>query len=295
MPSNLKQEYMKKRRLLQQRVRKLKKRGYSTKVKIPKIPKKITYDSISRLMRLISKTPTLRELNKQMGLTPTGKIKKSTKTKIKQKLLGEKAIPQKKKKSTSKKKDKYLPSEKDMIIDNVKSTLYSIDDIDNLINNMYISSKRGNNTHRANVYDLSRVLRSKLDNAIFEDGESAVAQRLKDNSEIVEEAMQTIDGYYGESGEDQLKEAIDKIEELINIISGEDISRAEAQSLEDIFSDTMSFYELDDTVIEKGDILVEPKRNIKDKYTDEILEYAQRPMRVIIDSETGEVLDTIII
>ena len=295
MPSNLKQDYMKKRRLLQQRVRKLKKRGYSTKVKIPKIPNKITYGSIRRLIRLISKTPTMRELNKQMGLTPTGKIKKSTKTKIKQKLLGEKNTTQKKKKSTTKKKDKYLPSEKDRIIESVSSALYSIDDIDNLINNMYISSKRGNNTHRANVYDLSRVLRSKLDKAIFEDGESAVAQRLKDHSDLVEEAIQTIEGYYGESGEEQLKEAIDKIEELISVISGENISQSEAQTLENIFSDTMSFYELDDTVIEKGDILVEPKRNIKDKYTDEILEYAQRPMRVIIDTETGEVLDTIII
>lgn len=293
---NLREEYMVNRRLLQGRYRRLQKHGYTPRTKIPKIPKRITQASIRRLVKLISKTPTVRELNKKLGLTATGKIKKSTKKKIKKKakelLTGKKPT---KKKTTPKKKDKYLPSEKDRIIDNVKSALYSVDDIENLINNMYISSKRGNNTHRANVYDLSRVLRSKLDNALFEDGESAVAQRLKDNSELVGGAIETIEGYYSESDEEELKEAIDKIEELISVISGEDISRAEAQSLEDIFSDTMSFYELDDTVVEKGDILVEPKRNIKDKYTDEILEYAQRPMRVIIDAETGEVLDTIII
>lgn len=293
---NLQDEYRRNRRLLQQRYRRLQKRGYTPRVKIPKIPKTITPASIRRIVKLISKTPTVRELNKKLGLTASGKIKKSTKKKIKKKakeILTGKKSP--KKKAPTKKKDKYLPSEKDRILDNVSSVVYSIDDVDSLISKMYLSSKRGNNTHRANVYDLSRVLRSNLDKAIFEDGESAVAQRLKDHSDLVEEAMQTIEGYYGESGEEQLKEAIDKIEELISVISGEDISRAEAQSLEDIFSDTMSFYELDDTVIEKGDILVEPKRNIKDKYTDEILEYAQRPMRVIIDSETGEVLDTIII
>jgi hypothetical protein len=293
---NLREEYMVNRRLLQQRYRRLQKRGYTPRVKIPKIPKTITPASIRRIVKLISKTPTVRELNKKLGLTATGKIKKSTKKKIKKKakeiLTGKKPT---KKKTPTKKKDKYLPSEKDRILDNVSSVVYSIDDVDSLISNMYLSSKRGNNTHRANVYDLSRILRSKLDKAIFEDGEAVVAQRLKDNSELIEEAMQTVEGYYSESNEEQLKEAIDKIEELISIISGEDLTQDEAQSLEDIFSDSMSFYELDDAVVEKGNLLAKPMRNIKDKSTGETLDYIIHDTRIILDPETGEVLDTFII
>lgn len=293
---NLREEYMENRRLLQGRYRRLQKRGYTPSVKIPKIPKRITQASIRRLVKLISKTPTVRELNKKLGLTATGKIKKSTKKKIKKKakeILTGKKPP--KKKTTAKKKDKYLPTEKDRIIDNVSSVVYSIDDIDSLISNMYLSSKRGNNTHRANVYDLSRILRSKLDKAIFEGGESVVAQRLKDNSDLVEEAMQTVEGYYSESNEEQLKEAIDNIEELISVISGENISREEAQTLEDIFTDSMSFYELDDTVVEKGNLLAKPKRNITDKNTGEVMDYIIHDTRIILDPETGEVLDTFII
>ena len=285
---NVIDEYKRERRRLSQLNYRLRKKGFK-ELGLPPIPKRITKGSIRKLSKIIAKQLLA------SGNDKKAKKKTSTKKKSTSKKKTTKKKTTSKKKPTTKKKDKYLPSEKDRIIDNVKSTLYSIEDIENLINNMYISSKRGNNTHRANVYDLSRVLRSKLDNALFEDGELAVAKRLKDNSELVAGAIETIEGYYSESDEEELKEAIDKIEELISVISGEDISRAESQSLEDIFSDTMSFYELDDTVIEKGDILVEPKRNIKDKYTDEILEYAQRPMRVIIDSETGEVLDTIII
>lgn len=269
---SIRDEYMKQRRKLQKRNSYYKKKHGKPIYKIPSIPKRITKGSIRRLTKLLSKSETVRLFNKSIGLTPTGKLKKSTKNKIR-KNLGLKPIT----KQTRKKKTKYLPKEESIVMNNFSSVLYDVNSIDVLIGNMNIASRRGNDTHRANIYDLSQMLRSKFEQACFRDGESAVTQRLQENSATVEEAMQTIEGYYSDSNEEQLKEAIDKIEELISIITGEDIGVNDAKYLEDLYSDTMEFYEA-----------------VDDEYG-VIHERIGDNRELIIDPETGELLNSIII
>ncbi len=269
---SIRDEYMKERRRLQKRNSYYKKKHGKPIYKIPSIPKRITKGSVRRLTKLLSKSETVRAFNKSIGLTPTGKLKKSTKNKIRKK-LGLQSIP----KQTRKKKNKYLPKEESVIINNVSPILYDVNSIDSLLGDMYLSSKRGNNTHRANVYDLSQMLRRKFEQACFQDGESVVTQRLQENSATVEEAIQAIEGYYSDSNEEQLKEAIDKIEELISIITGEPVTEKDAKTLEDLYSDTMSFYD----IIEDGQEFTSIK--VDDN------------TRLIIDPETGELLNKIIV
>ena len=277
----LKPDYMKLRRLLQQRQRRLKKSGYTPTIKIPKIPKKITQGSIRRLTKIISKTPTVRQINKKLGLTPTGKLKKSTKNKIRKK-LGLEPLPKKKttKKKSTKHQDKYLPNETNVVIDNVIGSL-SIDNIEDLITNMHISSKRGNTTHVSNMNELQVILRTNFDNAIFENGMDEITKRLNSHVDEVNRAIETIEGYYKDSDEESLREAIDAIEELISIIKGDAITFKEASELEEAYTRTTNFYNDNDEPVYKdlgNNIMVHYQEN-----------------NLIVDPETGEVIEKFII
>lgn len=287
--SKYKQEYMLIRKRLQNRNSYYNKKYGMKPYKVPKIPKRITKSSIKALTKLLSKTKPIQKLNKKMGLTPTGKIKKSTKNKIRKK-IGLDPIPKQ-----TKKKNKYLPKEQDRIIESVVSFGYNLDDIENMLTNMYISSKRGNNTHRANVYDLHRMLRKALDSAIYEEGYSIIAERLKNNAETVEEAIQTIEGYFSDSNEEQLKEAIDKVTELIGVITGKPVSQNVAKSLEDLFTGTMEYYQDGSTAVVTGEVFLPARRNYIDKETGEVLEKMPHLVRFDVDSDTGEILDEFIL
>ncbi len=284
---DLREEYMLNRRLLQQRTRRLQKHGYTPSIKIPKIPKRITKGSIRKLVKLLTKTPTVREMNKKLGLTATGKLKKSTKKKIKQKLGLEKSRkPTTKKKKSSKAKspkpNNYLPSEKDRIIDNVTNSFYGIDDIDKLIGDMTIASKRGNIQHTSNINELKSILRKSFDNACFEDGETEVAKRLREHSDDVNKAIETIEEYYKDSDEESLREAIDEIENLIQIITDNNISIQESSELEEEYTRTTDFFNDNDEIIYKS-------------LSDSAVMGHYQENNFIVDSETGEVLEKFVI
>lgn len=283
-------EYMKERRKLQIRNYYYKKKYGNPIYKIPTIPKRVTNASVRHLTKMLTKSATVKYFNKSIGLTSTGKIKKTTKNKVSKKPALDSLSKKPQKHPT-----KYLPKEENRIIENVTRFTYNLDDIENTLTNMYISSKRGNNTHRANVYDLYRMIKGALDNALFEEGYSAVAERLKNNAETVEEAIQTIEGYYKDSNEEQLKEAIDKVTELISIITGKDISQNTAKSLEDLFTGTMEHYEQGSMAIVKGEAYLPARRKYRDKQTGEILETMPHPVRFDVDTDTGIILDEIIL
>lgn len=244
--------------------------------KVPKIPKRITGGSIRALTKLLSKTKPIQKLNKKMGLTPTGKIKKSTKNKIRKK-LGLEPIPKQSRKKKKINKDSYLPDESSMVRDSSLSFFANVDTMDSFIAEMNLSSRRGNDTHRANVHDLSSMLRQQFEKACFLDGETTVNKRLQDNAEAVNRAMETIEGYYKSSDEEALQEAIDAIEDLISIITDSPITQDTAKFLEDVYNGTLSSYL---TYDEMGQQFITEVADNK---------------RYVMDAETSELIDSFVI
>ena len=264
------------RKRLQNRNSYYNKKYGSKPYKIPKIPKRITTGSIRALTKLLSKTRPIQKLNKKMGLTPTGKIKKSTKNEIRMK-LGLEPIPKQTRKKKKLNKDNYLPDESSMVKDSSLRFYTDVDNIDSFIAQMNVSSRRGNNTHRSNVYDLSNMLRQQFEKACFADGETTVNKRLQDNAELVNRAMETIEGYYKSSDEEALQEAIDAIEDLISIITDSPINQDTAKSLENLYNDTLSSYLTYDEI--GNEFITEVADN----------------KRLVIDPETSELIDSFVI
>lgn len=271
--SKYKQEYMLLRKRLQNRNSYYNKKYGKKPYSIPKIPKRITTGSIRALTKLLSKTNPIQKLNKKMGLTPTGKIKKSTKNKIRKK-LGLEPIPKQTRKKKKINKDSYLPDESAMLKESSLSFFAGTDTLDSFIADMNLSSRRGNNTHRANVHDLSVMLRNEFEKACFLDSETAVNKRLQENAEIVNRAKETIEGYYKSSDEEALQEAIDAIEDLISIMTDSPINQDVAKSLENLYNDTLSSY------------------LTYDEFGTSIITEVVDNKRLIIDEETGELLDS---
>lgn len=274
--SKYNQEYMLLRKRLQNRNSYYNKKYGIKPYKVPKIPKRITAGSIRALTKILSKTKPIQKLNKKMGLTPTGKIKKSTKNKIRKK-SGLEQIPKKTRKKKKINKDSYLPDEASMLKESSLSFFVNVDSMDSFIAQMNLSSRRGNNTHRANVHDLSVMLRNAFEKACFADGETTVNKRLQDNAELVNRAMETIEGYYKSSDEEALQEAIDAIEDLISIITNSPIDQDTAKFLEDVYNDSLSSY------LTYGDM--------GEQF---IIEVADNK-RLVIDPEKGELLDSLAI
>lgn len=274
--SKYKQVYMILRKRLQNRNSYYNKKYGKKPYSIPKIPKRITAGSIRALIKLLSKTKPIQKLNKKMGLTPTGKIKKSTKNKIRKK-SGLEPIPKQPRKKKKINKDNYLPDESSMVKDSSLRFFANVDTMDSFIAQMNLSSRRGNNTHRANVHDLSVMMRNAFEKACFAEGETTVNKRLQDNAEAVNRAMETIEGYYKSSDEELLQEAIDAIEDLISIITDSPITQDTAKFLEDVYNDTLSSYL---TYDEMGQQFITEVDDNK---------------RYVMDAETGELIDSFVI
>lgn len=241
---DLREEYMTNRRLLQQRYRRLQKRGYTPRVKIPKIPKTITTASIRRLVKLISKTPTVRELNKKLGLTASGKIKKSTKKKIKKKakeiLTGKKSPKKKapaKKKSPTKNKDKYLPDETLTVLDNVANSLFGTDTIEDLLSNMdlVISSEQYPMIHRERVSDLKSILSMQYSKYLYDEDNATIADKLQANAEQINKGIEDIKGYVFDSSEKDYQIAVEAVVELSVYLSGQQLDAFDLSRLEDLY------------------------------------------------------------
>lgn len=271
--SKYKQEYMLLRKRLQNRNSYYNKKYGKKPYSIPKIPKRITAGSIRALTKLLSKTRPIQKLNKKMGLTPTGKIKKSTKNKIRKK-LGLEPVPKQSRKKKKINKDSYLPDESSIVQDSSLRFYTDIDNIDSFIAQMNLSSRRGNNTHRSNVHDLFIMLRQQFEKACFADGETTVNKRLQDNAELVNRGMETIEGYYKSSDEEALQEAIDAIEDLISIITDSPINQDTAKFLEDVYNGTLSSYLTYD--------------DMGKEFITEVVDNK----RLVIDPETGDLLDS---
>ena len=242
--------------------------------KLPKIPKRITTSSIRALTKLLSKTSPIQKLNKKMGLMPTGKLKKSTKNEIRKK-IGLEPIPKQTRKKKKINKDVYLPNESDMMKESSLSFFANVNTIDSFIDEMYLSSRRGNDTHRGNVYDLYTMLQNEFEKACFLDSETVVNKRLQDNAELVNRAMETIEGYYKSSDEEALQEAIDAIEDLISIITDAPINQDLAKSLEKLYNDTLSSF------------------LTYDEFGKEIITEVVDNKRLLIGPETGELIQSL--
>lgn len=248
---DLREEYMVNRRLLQGRYRRLQKHGYTPRIKIPKIPKRITPASIRRLVKLISKTPTVRELNKKLGLTATGKIKKSTKKKIKKKakelLTGKKSTkkkttkkkPTSKKKTTSKKQEKYLPDETQTVLDNVANTLFGVDTIEELLDNMnaVIASDRYTTVHRERVSDLKGMLSRQYAQYINSENKENIADNLQANAESVNKGIEDITGYVFDSSEKDYQVAVEAVVELSYYLSGQKMDSLDLTRIENLYDE----------------------------------------------------------
>lgn len=264
---NVIEEYKRERRRLIQLNYRLRKKGLKD-LGLPPIPKRITKGSIRRLSKIIAKEILARENDKKAKKKTAAKKKTTAKKKTSKKK------PTTKKKTSSKKQEKYLPDETQTVLDNVANTLFGVDTIEELLDNMnaVIASERYPMIHRERVSDLKGMLSRLYVQYINSENNRNIADNLQANAESVNKGIEDITGYVFDSSEKDYQVAVEAVVELSYYLSGQKMDSFDLTRIENLYDeyknelggdyyDDMPFFktmanELDDIPIEFDDMII---------------------------------------
>ena len=183
MAKTIKEQYMQERRRIQNFIRRAEKRGYIVpKDLLPKIPKRVTKASISRLQKLDAKAIYDKStyVSRETGEVVSGRKGRA----IERTIAAKKGAETRKRKAAAVKASQseppFIPRETDIILENLREQLETF--------MPSISATRYQQEQQVNHRDL---LLGALDDAIDELGEDAVAQNIKKHSNELSDLIET--------------------------------------------------------------------------------------------------------
>ena len=235
---NVIDEYKRERRRLIQLNYRLRKKGFKD-LGIPPIPKRITKGSIRRLTKIMAKEILARENDKKAKKKTAAKKKTTSKKKTTKKKPTSKKKPTTKKKTTSKKQEQYLPYETQAVLDNVANTLFGVDTIEELLDNMnaVIASERYPMIHRERVSDLKGMLSRQYMQYINSENNRNIADNLQANAESVNKGIEDITGYVFDSSEKDYQVAVEAVVELSYYLSGQKMDSFDLTRIENLYDE----------------------------------------------------------